>query len=65
MAELTAHVCLSSLCLFSHPELSSCSVKEMSGLFFKGNGTEWFKEKMIPDGIRKGSTEKAQCVSPQ
>lgn len=40
MAELTAHVCLSSLRLFSHPGLSSFSVKEMSGLFFKGNGTE-------------------------
>ena len=48
---------LSSLCLFSHPGLSSFSVKETSGLFFKGNSTEWLKEKMIPDG-----PEKAQCA---
>lgn len=48
---------LSSLCLFSHPGLSSFSVKETSGLFSKGNGTEWLKEKTIPDG-----PEKAQCA---
>lgn len=49
MAELTVLICLYLLCLrlFSHPGLSSFMVKEMSGLFFKGNSTEWLKEKII------------------
>lgn len=53
--ELTAYVCLYLLCLhlFSHPGLCSFTVKEMSGRFFKGNGKEWFKEKMILDRPEK------------